>query len=143
MLKYDGFFYLPRGNVEYTKPALTFEDQAQRLLDRGLIAPNKEILIQHLSVVNYYRLSAYWYPYRHIDTATGNESFVPGTTFETIWRRYNFDRHLRLLMMDAVEHIEIAILRTRMVEQFTLLHGQGCSVLFIKKNLATDFTDKR
>jgi len=109
--------------MKYSKPALTFENQAQRLLDRGLITPNKENLTQYLSVVNYHRLSAYWYPYRRIDPATGNEKFAPDTTFEMIWRRYSFDRRLRLLMMDAVEHIEIAILRTRMVEQFTLLHG--------------------
>lgn len=106
----------------YTKPALSFNQQAQRLIDRGLIVPNEEILIQCLSMVNYYRLSAYWYPYKRIDN-TGNECFAPGTTFETIWRRYTFDRHLRLLLLDAIEHIKIAILQTRMVEQFTLLHG--------------------
>ncbi|RLD06801.1 MAG: Abi family protein [Chloroflexota bacterium] len=108
--------------MKYTKPAISFEQQAQRLLDRGLIAPNKEALIQHLSMVNYYRLSAYWYPYKRIDS-TGNECFAPDTTFETIWRRYTFDHHLRLLVMDAIEHVEITILRTRIVEQFTLLHG--------------------
>ena len=46
--------------MKYTKPALTFEQQAQRLLDRGLIA-NKITLVERLNVVNYYRLSAYWY----------------------------------------------------------------------------------
>ena len=40
-----------------------------------------------------------------------------------IWRRYTFDHHLRLLVMDAIERVEVAILRTRMVEQFTLRHG--------------------
>ena len=92
------------------------------MLDRGLIAPDKEVLAQQLNVVNYYRLSAYWYPFKRID-ATGNEHFVVGTTFETIWQRYVFDRRLRLLVMDAIEHIEIAILHTQMVEQFTLKHG--------------------
>jgi len=109
--------------MKYTKLALSFEQQAQRLLDRGLIVPDKKSLTRHLSVVNYYRLSAYWFPFKRIDPATGNERFAPNTTFETIWRRYTFDRQLRLLVMDAIEHIEVAILRTRMVEQFTLLHG--------------------
>jgi len=109
--------------MKYAKPALSFEQQAQRLLDRGLITPDKESLTRHLSVVNYYRLSAYWFPFKRIDPATGDEHFAPNTTFETIWRRYTFDRQLRLLVMDAIEHIEVAILRTRMVEQFTLLHG--------------------
>lgn len=80
-------------------------------------------LTRVLSNVNYYRLSAYWYPFKLFDSKTGDEYFAPNTTFEKIWRRYAFDRQLRLLVMDAIEHIEVAILRTRMVEQFTLRHG--------------------
>jgi abortive infection bacteriophage resistance protein len=109
--------------MHYTKPALSFEQQAQRLLDRGMLGVDKNALIRHLTMVNYYRLSAYWYPYKQIDPVTKREWFAPGTTFESIWRRYTFDRQLRLLIMDAVEYIEVAILRTRMVEQCTLLHG--------------------
>lgn len=109
--------------MNYTKPALSFEQQAQRLLDRGLIAPSKDALVSRLKAVNYYRLSAYWYPFKVTDPASGVESFTPNTTFETIWRRYAFDRELRLLVMDAIERVEVATLRTRMVEQFALLHG--------------------
>jgi len=99
--------------VKYTKPALSFDDQAQRLLDRNLIARNKAELVKRLSiVVNYYRLSAYWYPFKQVDPITGDERFTPNTAFEIIWGRYTFDRRLRLLVMDAVEHVEVAILRT-------------------------------
>jgi abortive infection bacteriophage resistance protein len=109
--------------MKYYKPALSFEQQAQQLIDRGLIIPDKVTLTRVLSNVNYYRLSAYWYPFKRFDSKTGNEYFAPNTTFEKIWQRYAFDRQLRLLVMDAIEHIEVAILRTRMVEQFTLRHG--------------------
>jgi len=109
--------------MRYTKPALTFEQQAQRLIDRGLIVSDKKTLVSCLKIANYYRLSAYWYPFKQVDATSGQESFKPNTTFETIWWRYTFDRELRLLVMDAVGRVEIAILRTRMVEQFTLLHG--------------------
>jgi abortive infection bacteriophage resistance protein len=109
--------------MKYTKPALSFADQAQRLIDRGLIVDSKDDLVQCLRQVNYYRLSAYWYPFKTINSFTGSEQFASHTTFKMIWRRYIFDRELRLLIMDAIEHIEVAILRTRMVEQFTLLHG--------------------
>ena len=107
--------------MKYTKPALTFEQQAQRLLDRGLIA-DKKLLIERLSVVNYYRISAYWYNFKRIDPVTNVESFAPNTTFDMIWRRYEFDRELRRLMMDAVEHVEVTILRTELVTRFTLAH---------------------
>jgi len=109
--------------MNYTKPALSFEQQAQRLLDRGLIASNKAALVSHLKAVNYYRLSAYWYPFKRTDPVSGEESFAPNTNFDVIWGRYTFDRELRLLVMDAVERVEVSILRTRMVEQFALSHG--------------------
>ena len=68
--------------------------------------------------VSYYRLSAYWHPFKRPD-----DSLIPGTTLDQVWRRYVFDRHLRLLVMHAIERVEVALLRTRMVEQFTVRHG--------------------
>lgn len=104
--------------MHYTKSPLTFTQQAQRLIDRGMIVSDHNLLIERLSAVSYYRLSAYWHPFKQAD-----DRFQPGTTFEMIWRRYTFDRQLRLLLIDAVERIEVTILRTLMVEQFSLKHG--------------------
>lgn len=104
--------------ILYEKPALTFEQQADLLIQRGLVVSDRELLIKRLSEVNYYRLSAYWYPFRDQDS----EKLIPGTPFETIWRRYMFDRQLRLLVMDPIERIEVSI-KTRMVNTFCLLHG--------------------
>src|SRR5277367_3352549 len=96
--------------VKYTKPVLSFEQQADQLLNRGLEA-DRARLIETLSRVSYYRLSAYWHPFKQPD-----ESFAPATTLDMVWRRYTFDRQLRLLVMDAIERVEVAILRTLMVE---------------------------
>ena len=90
--------------MKYTKPALTFEQQADLLLTRGMTG-DRAAVIQRLRVVNYYRLSGYWFPYRRLD-----DSFEPGTTFDTVWQHYVFDRRLRLLVMDAVERMEVAVL---------------------------------
>jgi abortive infection bacteriophage resistance protein len=109
--------------MRYTKPALSFEQQAHQLIHRGLIVSDQGSLTQILGTVNYYRLSAYWYPFKRLDPVTGDERFVPDTTFDLIWNRYAFDRQLRLLVLDAIERIEVAILRTRMVEHFTVRHG--------------------
>ncbi|MFM8830728.1 MAG: hypothetical protein ACKOHM_06955 [Spartobacteria bacterium] len=46
----------------YSKEALSLEEQADRLIGRGLIADRDE-LIGRLKVVNYYRLSGYLYPF--------------------------------------------------------------------------------
>ncbi len=104
--------------MNYTKQALTFGQQAAQLQSRGLVAATTAEIEARLRDVSYYRLSAYWHTFKRPD-----ESLVPGTTLEQVWRRYVFDRHLRLLVMDAIERVEVAILRTRMVEQFTVRHG--------------------
>jgi len=90
--------------VIYAKPALTFEAQAD------LLAANRDELIARLKAVNYYRLSGYLYPFRDLP----NDTFRPGADLDTVWRRYNFDRRLRLILLDAIERIEVAV-RTRLV----------------------------
>lgn len=103
--------------MRFPKPALTFTDQAEQLLRRGLVAPDKQAVIEKLQAVSYYRLSAYWYPFRQSD-----DTLKPGTTLESIWRRYTFDRQLRLLVLDAIERVEIAV-RTQTVNRHALFHG--------------------
>ncbi len=101
--------------MKYTKPPLTFPEQADLLLSRGLQA-DRDDLIQKLQVVNYYRLSGYLYPFREPD-----DTYRPGTTLEIVWSRYTFDRQLRLMVMDAIEWIEVAI-RTQLAYHFAHSH---------------------
>jgi abortive infection bacteriophage resistance protein len=105
--------------MRYQKPPLSFGAQADLILGRGLVG-DRNALVARLRSVNYYRLSAYWYTFR--DVQAGDDRLLPGTTLDTVWRRYVFDRHLRLQVMDAVERIEVA-LRTEIVNAFTLVHG--------------------
>lgn len=64
--------------MEYTKPFLTFEQQADLLMkDRGMAA-DRDVLVRHLQDVGYYRLSGYW----HIHKKRGSNEFWEGTTFE-------------------------------------------------------------
>jgi abortive infection bacteriophage resistance protein len=44
--------------MEYAKKPTTFEEQADKLLSRGLVADREELL-QRLKAVSYYRLSGY------------------------------------------------------------------------------------
>jgi abortive infection bacteriophage resistance protein len=102
--------------MEYTKPPLTFEQQAQKLIARGLIADADE-LIKRLCAVNYYRFSAYLYPFRNPD-----DTYKSGTTLDLVWKHYTFDRQLRVLVMDAVERVEVAV-RTQLVYHFSHHYG--------------------
>ncbi|WP_241555984.1 Abi family protein [Leptospira yasudae] len=103
--------------MKYTKPHLTYEQQADQLLKRGLIADRSE-LIQKLTQVSYYRLSGYWFPYRNFP----EDNFKPNTRFSEIWTRYAFDRRLRSHLLDGIERIEV-FLRSRLVYEFTERYG--------------------
>ena len=72
-----------------------------------------------LENISYYRLKGYWW-----DTQNdfSNHTFHPNTYFEDIIDRYNFDRHLRLILFDAIERIEIA-LRTKMIYHLSMAFG--------------------
>jgi len=105
--------------MRYNKPSLTFSQQADKLLGRGLIA-DRTTLIKRLEMVNYYRLSAYWHTFR--DLTASNDALLPNTDFNVVWRRYTFDRRLRLLVIDAIERIEVAV-RTQLTNIHTLQYG--------------------
>lgn len=92
--------------MDFAKRSLTFELQLQRLIDRGLLVSNKEKAISYLSHINYYRLGTYWWSF--VDDNTNN-AFKPNTTFEQVLNLYIFDRELRLLLLDAIERIEVSL----------------------------------
>jgi abortive infection bacteriophage resistance protein len=102
---------------KYAKPALTFEQQLAQLEQRGMVVHDRPRALSALSRISYYRLSAYWYPYR-----TGDKSFAEGTTFESALEWYEFDRRLRLLVLDGIERVEV-LARTRLT--YELAHARS------------------
>lgn len=71
-----------------------------------------------LARIGYYRLSAYWYPNRKSETYTDSngdqrtrvlDDFRDGTHFSDALDFYVFDKKLRLLVLDALERVEIGI----------------------------------
>ncbi len=103
--------------MRYEKLHLSFDEQAEILMGRGLIA-EKEELIKRLKSVNYYRLSGYLFTYKE----EVGDSFKAGTELSDVWKRYCFDRRLRVLVLDAIERIEVAV-RTQTVYHFTQAYG--------------------
>ena len=92
----------------FKKPATTIAQQLQHLQAEGMAIPDMARAEHWLRHVSYYRLSAYWLPFEH---PKGNPSprFLPGTSFDTVTALYDFDRRLRLLVLDAIERIEVAV----------------------------------
>ena len=92
----------------YTKSPLTFKQQLQQLKDRGLAIGDDKLALFHLKTINYYRLSAYWDPFRKIEQdGTKSDYFEKGVHFNDVMTLYEFDRRLRLLVMDAIERVEV------------------------------------
>lgn len=90
--------------VRYSKKYKSDEELAELLISRGLVA-TKQQLLELFKAVGYYRFSGYLVPFR----LPSSESFAPGTTFDCVWEIYTFDRKLRLVAMDALARIEIAV----------------------------------
>ncbi len=103
----------------FTKPPLSFAEQVAVLQGRGMIINDPARAEFYLRHLNYYRLGAYWLPFE-ADHAT--HTFRAGTRFEDVLNLYVFDRELRLLLMDALERIEVSA-RTQWAHQLARCHG--------------------
>lgn len=108
--------------MAFGKPALTVDAQIDLLAQRGMAIPDRERARHYLTHINYYRLRAYWLPFEAESTAGDDHVFVPGTDFETVLATYVFDRDLRLLLLDAIERVEIS-LRTTMAQHLATSYG--------------------
>lgn len=104
--------------VEYQKPWLSLEQQVDRLESRGVHVGDRERAASVLKAVGYYRLTGYLYPFRqseqHADAEGRTHTRVlsdyrPGTKLDHAESIIDFDRRLRLLVMDGIERIEVAV----------------------------------
>jgi len=107
----------------YNKPPLSFQDQLDRLKKRGLVVKDEALALAQLSSISYYRLSAYWYPFRQRGTdGKIKDAFIDGARFEDAMELYEFDRKLRLLVLDALERVEVS-LRTALTYHLSHTYG--------------------
>jgi abortive infection bacteriophage resistance protein len=94
----------------YSKPPLTFTEQITRLEQNGMVFSDKQQAEAQLANISYYRLSAYWYPFRVRDQQHHvTDQLHPATHFDEVLFLYTLDRQLRSLVFDAIERIEIAV----------------------------------
>lgn len=91
----------------FSKPAKRNSELIQEWEKRGLAVPDKDKANRYLDFIGYYRLSAYTIPFQI--PLSPSHQFKPDTTFDDVLQLYIFDRQLRLLIMDAIERIEISV----------------------------------
>lgn len=90
------------GNFMPTKDFKTIDEQLKILCSRGLTIEDREKAADFLIRNNYYRVSGYSLTLRNHDV------FAPQATFQNIMDIYNFDYHLRHILLHYIELIETA-----------------------------------
>ncbi len=104
-------------SVAYSKPHLSYAEQVAKLAARGLIVEDPARAADVLKVVGYYRLTGYLHVFRPVDPdgdARHDERldhYEPGATFEHAVSLWQFDRALRMVLLDGLEQLEI-LMRT-------------------------------
>jgi abortive infection bacteriophage resistance protein len=136
-LKPAGYFVYGVGGMKgkrpYQKPATNYTEQVEKLKSRGLLVSDDAEAAFYLAHLNYYRLRGYWLIF---EADTDGHQFKPGSRFEDVLELYLFDRELRLLLMDAIERIEVSV---RSHWAYELGHRHGAHA-FLEPALAADST---
>jgi abortive infection bacteriophage resistance protein len=102
--------------VKFSKPPFTHDQQLDQLIQRGLVCDDRAEALHYLGHINYYRLGAYWLPF---EAHHASHVFKPGTRLVDVLNLYIFDRELRLLVLDAIERVEVSV---RTSWAYTLAH---------------------
>jgi len=105
--------------TKYNKRAFSYDEHLSQWEERGLTIADHDKARHYLSVINYYRFSAYTLPFQ---VANPEHHFKPNTNFEDVLDLYIFDRELRLLVLDAIERIEVAM-RSHINNYMSLEYG--------------------
>ena len=81
--------------MKYTKAAFSYTEQLELLISRKLTCDDRDRALKWLQRVGYYRLSAYFLPFR----IPGTNDFQPGAALDHVLNLYKFDGGLRLLTL--------------------------------------------
>jgi abortive infection bacteriophage resistance protein len=126
--------------MDYTKQPLSLQEQVDKLQNRGLLIDDKELAVNYLSNISYYRLRAYTYPFQNNIDPSADHKFKADIHFSDIIDLYCFDRRLRSLMFNAIEKIEVAV-RAKIVQTYSEFTGN--SHWFNDPNLYKDIACER
>lgn len=100
----------------YQEP-ISIENQVKNLIDLGLLVEDKSYAKKILGRISYYRLIK-----AYSITLKKDGRYISGISFEDIVSLYKFDRELRQLIFEIIEHIEVS-LRAVITNYFSLKYG--------------------
>ena len=82
-----------------------YKQQVELLKLKGFIIDDELECIEFLRRSNYYRVSAYFIPFRYFDKS-GNKHYQENISFKQICNIYEFDSKLRTILFPVIEEIE-------------------------------------
>lgn len=94
------------------KSHATYQQQLDLLRQRGLQVHDEAAALASLARLGYYRLSGYFYPLRKTlppGQSGRQDQFCDGASFELVMALAEFDKRLRLLLLYAIESVELAV----------------------------------
>lgn len=98
------------------KPWLDIPDLLQLLKDKGMDIPDEKQAVHYLRTVGYYRLSGYFYSFKsknntpvEVGDSISDSRFAHSASFNQLIELYEFDKKLRLLVLEALVDIEIYV----------------------------------
>ncbi|MDO5672949.1 MAG: Abi family protein [Actinomycetaceae bacterium] len=94
-----------------TKPFLSYAQQVDLLVSRGMCVTDRKLAERQLEILNYYRLSGYWHTMRQVDPSSkaSLDTFREGASFELVVALYHFDESLRKAIFAELAPIELAM----------------------------------
>lgn len=106
------------------KPFLTLDQLCSLAIDdRGLICADRALFAKYLLRTNYYRFSGYARELQ-IDPKYGDSHFRRDTTFDAIREIIDADSKMRLLLMEQISTVEIAV-RSTLAHEYARAYGEG------------------
>ena len=100
-------FYIGMAKRKFIKSFTTPKELVKLLQSRGLEISDEQKAENYLKNIGYYRLSAYMYPFLRFPKEL--HQFKHGITFDKVMMLYRFDKKLRILLLNEIEKIEIAM----------------------------------
>lgn len=131
----------PSQKKTYEKLAIPHDDLIKHIKNKGLIINDDSILKNALTHIGYYRLRGYFYPFYETQSVEkiikeeGKEdrkkttielvspkTFSKNSNLNDVIELYNFDRRIRLLIIEQIQIIEIS-LRNCLCEHMSQKYG--------------------
>ena len=107
--------------MKYKKPPISIEDQINLLVSRGMDISDRDRASRYLSHISYFRLRGYWIPFETPGDGKDHH-FKDGTDFDSVLELYLFDRKFRLLILEAIERVEVSF-RAHFANELGILYG--------------------